>query len=154
MDLGADVVIHSATKYINGHCDVLMGLLMTNNSEVFERTKYLQNALGAVPSGFDCYLVGRSIKTLAVRMEKHAFNALKVAEFLEKQTDKVASVKYPGLKSHPQHQIALKQQRGFGGMISLTLKGTKANADKFLSELKIFTLAESLGGVESLIEVP
>ena len=152
--LGADIVMHSATKYINGHCDVVMGLAATNNKELFERLQFLQNAIGAVPSPFDCYLVHRGIKTLHLRMERHCENAMKIALFLESKSDNILKIYYPGLTSHPQHELAKKQQKLFGGMISFTMKGTADTTNKFLSALKIFTLAESLGGVESLIEVP
>lgn len=151
--LGADIVVHSATKYINGHCDVLMGLCMTNNEEVYKKLKFLQNCVGAVPSPFDCYLVSRGIKTLHLRMEQHQKNAMAVARFLESH-DFVERVFYSGLESHPQHELAKKQQRGFGGVVSFVLKGNKDNARRFLESTKLFVLAESLGGVESLVELP
>ncbi|HET56138.1 MAG TPA: cystathionine gamma-synthase [Ignavibacteria bacterium] len=147
--LGADVVLHSTTKYINGHCDVVGGILITNNEKIHERLRYLQNAIGAVPSPFDCWLTLRSTKTLALRMKQHNENAIKIAEYLESQSY-AERVIYPGLKSHPQHELAKKQMTGFGGMISVDF-GTFEKAKKVLNRVKIFALAESLGGVESLI---
>jgi cystathionine gamma-lyase len=147
------MVYHSATKYIGGHSDVIGGFVATNDSDVAEKLKFLQKSIGAIPSPFDCYLAMRSLKTLAVRMEAHAKNAMAVAEFLEKHP-KVEKVCYPGLKSHPQHEIAKKQMSGFGGMMSFYIKGGLAQARTFLENVQIFALAESLGGVESLIEHP
>ena len=147
--LGADVVLHSTTKYINGHCDVVGGILITNDEKIHERLRYLQNAIGAVPSPFDCWLTLRSTKTLALRMKQHNENAIKIAEYLESQSY-AERVIYPGLKSHPQHELAKKQMTGFGGMISVDF-GTFEKAKKVLNRVKIFALAESLGGVESLI---
>lgn len=152
-DLGATMTYHSTTKYIGGHSDVLGGFVATNDKDVAEKLKFLQKSIGAVPSPFDCYLAMRSLKTLAVRMEAHARNAQAIAEFLEKHP-KVEKVIYPGLKSHPQHAIAKKQNRGFGGMMSFYIKGGLKEAKTFLENVKIFALAESLGGVESLIEHP
>jgi len=152
-DLGATMTYHSTTKYIGGHSDVLGGFVATNDKDVAEKLKFLQKSLGAVPSPFDCYLAMRSLKTLAVRMEAHAKNAQAIAEFLEKHP-KVEKVIYPGLKSHPQHAIAKKQNSGFGGMMSFYIKGGLKEAKTFLESVKIFALAESLGGVESLIEHP
>lgn len=151
--LGADIVMHSMTKYLNGHSDVVGGCLMTNNKEVFQKCWYLQNSTGPTQSPFDSWLVLRGLKTLAVRMEAHQKNALKVAKFLEGHP-KVEKVVYPGLKSHPQHALAKKQMNGFGGMITFFLKGNLSKSKKFLERVKIFSLAESLGGVESLIEHP
>ncbi|MBC7386494.1 MAG: cystathionine gamma-synthase [Cryobacterium sp.] len=151
--LGADVVMHSVTKYMNGHSDVVGGALITSNSELYDQLKFLQNAIGAVPAPMDCFLVMRGLKTLHVRMERHAQNAQKVAEYLEKHP-KVERVIYPGLKSHPQHELAKKQMSGFGGMITFFTKGGLPEARGFLERVKLFTLAESLGGVESLIEHP
>ncbi len=151
--LGADIVVHSTTKYLNGHSDVIGGALVVNDKKVFEELKFLQNAIGAVPSPFDCWLVLRGIKTLHVRMRQHEENAKRIAEYLEKHP-KVKKVIYPGLKSHPQHELAKKQMSGFGGMISFEIKGSLEDAKRFLKKTKIFSLAESLGGVESLIEHP
>jgi cystathionine gamma-lyase len=151
--LGADIVVHSVTKYMNGHSDVVGGVLVTDRDDLYERLKFLQNAIGAVPSPMDCFLVMRGLKTLHVRMERHEQNALKIAQFLESHS-KVERVIYPGLKSHPQHDIARKQMSGFGGMITFFIRGGLTEARKFLENVKLFTLAESLGGVESLIEHP
>lgn len=153
MDLGVDIVLHSTTKYINGHSDAIGGAIMTSNDELYGKLKFSQNALGGVPSPFDSYLVLRGTKTLGVRMERHCQNAQKIAEYLSGHP-KVENVIYPGLKSHPQHALARKQMRGFGGMITFTLKGDRAEAAKFLKKLKVIALAESLGGVESLINQP
>mmetsp|Transcript_11810 Transcript_11810/g.20112 ORF Transcript_11810/g.20112 Transcript_11810/m.20112 type:complete len:398 (+) Transcript_11810:94-1287(+) len=153
LDLGADIVMHSVTKYINGHSDVVMGALATNSKELFDRLKFLQNGIGAIPSPFDCFLALRGVKTLHVRMREHERNALVVAQFLEKHP-KVERVLYPGLPSHPQHDLALKQMRCFGGMITFFIRGGFNEAKKFLEGCKIIALAESLGGVESLIEHP
>lgn len=147
------MVLHSATKYLNGHCDIVMGLVVTRSKELAERIAYYQNAIGGIPSPFDCYMVVRGMKTLHLRMERHGQNALKVAEFLEKHP-RVEKVLYPGLPSHPQHELARRQQRGFGGMLAVVLSGTKEQAAKFTQTTRLFTLAESLGGVESLIEIP
>jgi cystathionine gamma-lyase len=153
LTLGAHVVVHSVTKYINGHSDCLMGMICTNSAGIYKKLKSLQSAMGAVPSPFDCYLAHRGFKTLHVRMEKHAENALALARALE-TSPYVAHVKYPGLPSHSQHKLALKQASGTGGMIAMTLRGTLHTAVRFLKALKVFTLAESLGGVESLAELP
>ncbi len=153
LNLGADIVMHSTTKYLNGHSDVIGGAIITNDEELYDKLQFLQNAVGAVPSPFDCFLVLRGIKTLAVRMERHEENALKIAQFLEKHP-KVKMVIYPGLDSHPQHEIARKQMSGFGGIITFFIKGGLESARRFLEKVKIFSLAESLGGVESLIEHP
>lgn len=149
LELGADIVLHSTTKYLNGHCDVVGGILVTSNDKYHERLRYLQNAVGAVPSPFDCWLTLRSTKTLALRMKQHNENAIKIAEYLESQSYS-EKVIYPGLKSHPQHDLAKKQMTGFGGMISVDFD-TYDKAKKVLNGVKIFALAESLGGVESLI---
>ena len=151
--LGADVVVHSVTKYINGHSDVVGGALATNRTDLYEPLKFVQNAVGAVPAPWECFLVMRGIKTLHVRMERHAQSAMEIARFLEKHP-KVERVIYPGLESHPQHGLAKKQMSGFGGMITFFVKGGLADARRVLERVKIFTLAESLGGVESLIEHP
>ena len=153
LDLGADIVIHSATKYLAGHSDVVSGAIAVSDEKLYEALKYHQNALGAIASPFDSYLVLRGIKTLSVRMEHHNANALQIAKFLESHP-KVKKVIYPGLPSHPQHQLAIKQSRGFGGMISFEIKGNIQTAQNFLESLKLFSVAESLGGVESLIEQP
>ena len=151
LDLGIDIVVHSTTKYINGHSDAIGGFAATSNDAIAEQLKFIQNSVGAVPSPFDCYLVLRSTKTLALRMEQHNANAVKIANILEKDyKDKISRVYYPGLESHPQHELAKKQMRGFGGMISIDL-GSFDNAVKFFDGLKIFARAESLGGVESLV---
>jgi len=153
LELGADIVLHSATKYLSGHSDVLMGAIITNSFELHERLKFLQNAIGAIPSPFDCYMALRGMKTLPLRMEAHSKNAQKIAEFLENHP-KVARVLYPGLHSHPQHILAKKQMGGFGGMITFFLKGGLKESRIFLENLRIFVLAESLGDVESLAEHP
>jgi len=149
LELGSDIVLHSSTKYINGHSDVVGGIVVTNNQEVFDRLKYIQNSAGAVPGPFDCWLVLRATKTLAVRMDRHEFNANKLAEYFS--NNKFAKkVYYPGLASHPQNELAKNQMRGFGGMISVDF-GDFEIAKKVVNNLKVFTLAESLGGVESLV---
>jgi cystathionine gamma-lyase len=153
LGLGADVVIHSSTKYIGGHSDVVGGSIMLSNDELYEKIKYKQNAIGAVLSPFDSYLTMRGIKTLALRMEKHAQNATKIAEFLNSHP-KIKKVIYPGLKSHPQHILASRQTTGYGGIISFEILGSLNDAKNFVRNLKLFALAESLGGVESLIELP
>ena len=152
LSLGIDIVIHSSTKYINGHSDVIGGIIITSDEKIHERIRYVQNAVGAVPSPFDCWLVLRSTKTLAVRMERHNQNAIAFADFLV--NSKIAEkVYYPGLKTHPQYELAKKQMRGFGGMISADF-GNIETAKKILKNVKVFTLGESLGGVESLINHP
>ena len=151
--LGADVIVHSTTKYINGHSDVIGGVIATNDKALHERLAYLQNAIGAVPGPMDCFLTLRGIKTLHIRMERHQANALTLAHYLEEHPA-VEQVIYPGLESHPQHELALRQMTGFGGMISMVLKGGKEAAERLLSRTSFFACAESLGGVESLIEVP
>ncbi len=153
LDLGADVVVHSSTKYIGGHSDVLGGAVLVNNATYYERIQYHQNAIGAVLSPFDSYLTLRGIKTLALRLEKHQENALKIAHYLASHP-KVSKVIYPGLESHPQHELAKTQASGFGGVLSFEIKGTITDAEHFLEKLTVFALAESLGGVESLIELP
>lgn len=149
LQLGCDIVIHSSTKYINGHSDIIGGLVIMNDDEIHKRIRYIQNAVGAVPSPFDCWLTLRSTKTLAVRMDRHNYNAVHLAEYLSK-SDKIKKVYYPGLSTHPQHELAKKQMRGFGGMVSIELGETELTKS-FLKKLKVFTLAESLGGVESLV---
>jgi len=153
LDLGADLVCHSTTKYLGGHSDVVGGALILNDEAFAQKLYYLQNATGAVPSPIDCYLLLRSTKTLPVRMKAHCDNARQIAEYLSAHS-KISKVLYPGLASHPQHALAQKQMRDFGGMISIVLKQGMNAVAPFLQKLKIFTLAESLGGVESLIEHP
>ena len=152
LTMGIDVVLHSSTKYINGHSDVIGGILITSDDKIHDRLRYIQNAAGAVPSPFDCWLVLRSTKTLAIRMERHNKNAIELAEFLSK-SDFVNKVYYPGLASHSQHELAKKQMRGFGGMVSAELTDMETTK-KLLKNVKVFTLGESLGGVESLISHP
>ena len=149
LEWGIDIVLHSTTKYLNGHSDMVGGILVTSNEKYHERLRYIQNAAGGVPSPFDCWLVLRSTKTLAVRMKQHEENAKVFAEFLSK-SGTAKKVIYPGLKDHQQHELAKRQMRGFGGMVSADF-GTIEKAKKVLNNVKIFTLAESLGGVESLI---
>jgi cystathionine gamma-lyase len=153
LELGADIVMHSMTKYINGHSDVVGGALMLNEGPFYDKLRFLQNAVGPCLAPFDSWLILRGIKTLAVRMEATGKNAMKVAEYLEKHK-KVVSVVYPGLKSHPQHALAKKQASGFSGMITFFVKGGLKESRKFLESVELFALAESLGGVESLIEHP
>ena len=153
LKLGADVVLHSTTKYINGHSDSLGGAIITSSEELYEKVKFNQNAVGAVLSPFDSYLVMRGLKTLEVRMERHESNAKAIASYLSDHVN-VESVLYPGLSSNRFHNIARRQMSGFGGMLSFYLKGGREDVRNFLSRLKYFSLAESLGGVESLIEVP
>jgi len=154
LSLGADVVMHSATKYINGHSDMVGGIaIVGDNQAVLEKMEFLQNAVGAVNGPFDAYLALRGLKTLALRMERHNKSAMTIAKWLENH-DQVEKVIYPGLESHPQHDIAKKQMSDFGGMITILLKGGLEKARRFLETVEIFALAESLGGVESLIEHP
>ncbi|KAI8901141.1 Cys/Met metabolism PLP-dependent enzyme-domain-containing protein [Globomyces pollinis-pini] len=154
LSLGADIVVHSATKYINGHSDVVMGVLVTNSDELYTKLAFLQNSIGGVPSAFDCFLANRGLKTLHLRMQRHSENALDIAKYLE-ASPYVENVIYPGLVSHPQHELAKRQQTGYGGMISFRIKNADLSvSNSFLSNLKIFVLAESLGGIESLAELP
>jgi cystathionine gamma-lyase len=153
LELGADIVAHSMTKYLNGHSDVVGGVLVVKDQALRDRLAFLQNAAGAVISPMDSFLVMRGTKTLHVRMDRHESNARALASWLEKHPQ-VEKVIYPGLESHPQHALARRQARGFGGMISFVLRGGLEASRKFLSQCQIFTLAESLGGVESLIEHP
>lgn len=153
LELGIDLVAHSTTKYLNGHSDVIGGAVMTSDGALHDRLKFLQNAAGGVPGPLDSFLVLRGLKTLHVRMERHAQNALALARFLEAHPQ-VEKVTYPGLASHPQHQLAARQMRGFGGMLTFVIRGGLPAARAFLSSLRLFALAESLGGVESLIEHP
>ena len=153
LKLGADLVVHSTTKYINGHSDVVGGVLVTSNDALAEKLRFLQNAIGAVPSPFDCFMVLRGVKTLPARVHQHAKSASALATFLEKHPQ-VERVYYPGLPSHKQHALATKQMKLPGGMISFVVKGGEKASRKLLESVKIFVCAESLGGVESLIELP
>jgi cystathionine gamma-synthase len=153
LELGADIVVHSTTKYLGGHSDVVSGAIVVRSDEIRERLAFLQNAVGAVPGPMDCFLVLRGIKTLAVRMDRHGESAARVAEFLASQP-KVERVIYPFADSHPQHELARRQMRSGGGMVSFTLRGGAEAAVHVVERTHVFTLAESLGGVESLIEVP
>ncbi|MBO3278301.1 trans-sulfuration enzyme family protein [Pseudomonas schmalbachii] len=154
LELGFDIVVHSTTKYLNGHSDVIGGIAVVGwNNDLRERLGFLQNAVGSIAGPFDAFLTLRGVKTLALRMERHCSNALELARWLEQQPQ-VARVYYPGLPSHPQHELAQRQMRGFGGMISLDLRGDLDGSRRFLESVRIFALAESLGGVESLIEHP
>lgn len=153
LTLGADIVLHSTTKYIGGHSDVVGGALLTNDEELDTAFAFLQNGAGAVPGPFDAYLTMRGLKTLVLRMQRHSENAAKVAEFLAEHPA-VDTVLYPGLASHPGHAVAAEQMTGFGGMVSVRLKGGRAAAHELCARTEIFILAESLGGVESLIEHP
>ena len=151
---GADVVVHSSTKYLGGHSDLIGGCIIIKDDKILaEKIQYLQNAVGSIPSPFDCYLLIRSIKTLSVRMERHNKNGMEVAKFLSKHK-KIKRVMYPGLENDPNYKIAKKQMSGFGGIVSIEIDTDIAGIKKFLNNLSIFTLAESLGGVESLIEHP
>lgn len=153
LKLGADIVVHSTTKYLGGHSDLIGGGIALSDSSLYEKVHFAQNAAGAVPGPMDCWLVLRGIKTLAVRMERHCYNAQKIAEFLNGHP-KVSKVVYPGLPSHPQHELAARQMANFGGIVSFHLKGGSDSCKNFLKHVKIFSAAESLGGVESLIEHP
>jgi cystathionine gamma-lyase len=153
LDHGIDVVVHSTTKYLNGHSDVIGGAIATSDAELFDRLRFLQNAVGGVPSPMDSFLVLRGLKTLPVRMERHAQNAMALARFLAEHPQ-VERVTYPGLPSHPQHALAARQMRGFGGMLTFVLRGGLEAASAFLRAVRVFACAESLGGVESLIEHP
>ncbi|MGH7928927.1 MAG: trans-sulfuration enzyme family protein, partial [Candidatus Binatia bacterium] len=151
--LGADLALHSTTKYIAGHADVVGGAICLNDRALYDRLKYLQNAAGAIPSPFDCFLVLRGMKTLALRMREHEKNAMRIAGYL-KDHARVQRVYYPGLSNHPSYEIAAAQMTGFGGMVSFEVKGGLAAARRVLSRLRLFKIAESLGGVESLVELP
>jgi cystathionine gamma-synthase/cystathionine gamma-lyase len=153
IEFGFDIVVHSATKYLNGHSDLVSGVAVVSDKELGDRMWFLQNSVGAIAGAFDSFLVLRSLKTLALRMERHCANALEIARWLEEQPQ-VEKVMYPGLKSHPQHDLARTQMRGFGGMVSIVLKTDLAGTKRFLENTTLFALAESLGGVESLINHP
>ena len=154
IESGFDMVIHSATKYLNGHSDMVGGVIVVGeNKELADRIAFLQNAVGAIAGPFDSFLALRGLKTLALRMERHCANALEIARWLEEQP-KIGSVSYPGLKSHPQHDLARQQMRGFGGMVTIVLKTDLVGTRRFLENTYLFSLAESLGGVESLINHP
>lgn len=153
LELGADIVVHSSTKYINGHSDVVGGVIVTNDPKLSEKIAFYSNAVGPIASPFDSFLSMRSLKTLAVRMRAHQENAMAVARFL-KTHPKIEKSIYPGLSDHPQHQLAKSQMHGFGGMVSTVIKGKLPEARKFLESLRVFSLAESLGGVESLVNHP
>ncbi|KAJ1989552.1 cystathionine gamma-lyase cys3 [Dimargaris cristalligena] len=154
LELGADIVVHSCTKYINGHSDVVLGVAAMRDAQIYDKLKFLQNSIGAIPAPFDCFMAHRGLKTLHLRMRQHETNALAVAEALEAASGLVENVIYPGLPSHPQYELAQRQQSGFGGMVTFRIRGDLATADRFLQNVKLFTLAESLGGVESLCELP
>src|ERR1700746_840010 len=154
IEAGFDIVVHSATKYLNGHSDLVGGVAVVgDNKELGDRIAFLQNSVGAIAGAFDSFLVLRSLKTLALRMERHCSNALEVARWLEEQ-QQIKSLSYPGLKSHPQHDLARQQMRGFGGMVTIVLKTDLGGTRRFLENTHLFALAESLGGVESLINHP
>ena len=154
LEMGFDMVVHSATKYLNGHSDMVGGVIVVGeNKELGDKIAFLQNAVGAIAGAFDSFLALRGLKTLAIRMERHCANALEIARWLEEEPN-VKSVSYPGLKSHPQHDLARQQMRGFGGMVTIVLKTDLAGTRRFLENTHLFALAESLGGVESLINHP
>jgi cystathionine gamma-lyase len=153
LNLGADIVVHSTTKFVNGHSDIVGGAVITKDPAIAEKLAFLSNSMGAICSPFDSFICMRSLKTLPLRMEAHQSNAIKIAEFLDSHK-KISSVIYPGLRSHPQYNLAKKQMSGFGGMITFNLKGGLEQARGLLENVKVFSLAESLGGVESLIEHP
>jgi cystathionine gamma-lyase len=154
IESGFDIVVHSATKYLNGHSDLVGGVVVVGeNKELGDQIAFLQNSVGAIAGAFDSFLVLRSLKTLALRMERHCANALEIARWLEERSE-VESVHYPGLKAHPQHDLARTQMRGFGGMVTIVLKTDLAGTRRFLENTHLFSLAESLGGVESLINHP
>jgi cystathionine beta-lyase/cystathionine gamma-synthase len=150
LDLGADIVLHSTTKYISGHSDVINGAVITRNEDIWKELKFYQNSVGAIPGPQDCFLVLRGLKTLELRMERHCDNAFQIAEFLNSH-EQIKEVYYPGLKNHPGHEIAKRQQKKFGGIVSFEVKGELSDAQQLLRKLDLFTLAESLGGVKSLI---
>ena len=153
LEFDVDIVMHSATKYLNGHSDMIGGVVITNRTDIAEKVAFLQNSIGAIQGPFDSFLALRGLKTLTLRMERHNYNAKKIAEFLE-SNNKIEKVIYPGLTSHEQHSLAKKQMQGFGGIVSFYLKANIVQTKSFLENCQIFSLAESLGGVESLIEHP
>jgi cystathionine gamma-lyase len=153
LELGADIVMHSATKFINGHSDMVGGIVATSSDKLAKRLGYLQNSIGAVSGPFDSFLALRGVKTLDVRMERHCRSAMQIAKWLEVH-DSVESVLYPGLESHPQHELAREQMPGFGGIVTFFIKGGLEDARRFLERCRVFSLAESLGGVESLVDHP
>jgi cystathionine gamma-synthase/cystathionine gamma-lyase len=153
LSLGADIVVHSTTKYIGGHSDIIGGAVVTNNNNLYKKIKFYQSAAGAIASPFDSFLALRGLKTLEVRMKKHEENAFEVAKFLQNNKN-VNETLYPGLTSHTGHEIAKKQMSGFGGMVSFRMKGNESKVKKFISSLKLFAFAESLGGIESLASTP
>ncbi|XP_002740996.3 cystathionine gamma-lyase-like [Saccoglossus kowalevskii] len=153
LELGVDLVMHSVSKYINGHTDVIMGGVVTNRDDLYEKIKFLQKVTGAIPSPFDCYVANRGLKTLPLRMAKHQHNAMAISKYLEFNS-KIEEVLYLGLPSHPQHELAKKQMFAFGGMIALKIKGGKTEAVNFMNNLKLIISAASLGSIESLIEHP
>jgi cystathionine gamma-lyase len=153
LELGADIVMHSATKFINGHSDMVGGIVATSSDKLAKRLGYLQNSIGAVSGPFDSFLALRGVKTLDVRMERHCRSAMQIAAWLEAH-DSVESVLYPGLESHPQHVLAREQMPGFGGIVTFFIKGDLEDARRFLERCRVFSLAESLGGVESLVDHP
>jgi cystathionine gamma-lyase len=154
LEHGFDIVVHSTTKYLNGHSDMVGGVVVVGqNAEIREKIAFLQNAVGSISGPFDSFLALRGLKTLSLRMERHCTSALKIASFLESHP-RIEGVIYPGLPSHPQHDLAKRQMRGFGGIVTARIAGGLAGATRFLERCRLFTLAESLGGVESLIEHP
>jgi cystathionine gamma-lyase len=153
IELGCDIVMHSATKFINGHSDIVGGIAVTGDESIAERLAYLQNSIGSVSGPFDSFLALRGVKTLDVRMQRHCESAMRIAEWLERHK-RVDSVLYPGLPSHPQHELVRKQMDGFGGIVTFFIKGDLGDARSFLERCKVFSLAESLGGVESLVDHP
>lgn len=153
LDLRANIVVHSTTKYIGGHSDVVGGAVVTSDESIYQAIKFYQNAAGGIPGPFDCWLTLRGLKTLAVRMRQHEENAKRIAEYLADHSS-VLSVNYPGLINHPQYELACRQMSGFGGMISFQIKGGREEANKFVKSLQVFSFAESLGGVESLVCYP
>ena len=153
LELGADLVVYSLTKYMNGHCDVVMGSIIMNDDILYQKLKSLQNSMGIVPSPFDCQMVNRGLKTLQIRMKQHMKSGFKIAQYLEKH-EKILKVIHPLLKSHEQYELCLQQSIGHSGILSVYLKCDYEKTKLFIQNLKLFTLAESLGGFESLIEIP
>jgi len=153
LELGCDIVMHSATKFINGHSDMVGGIVVTADEPLSEQLAYLQNSIGSVAGPFDSFLALRGVKTLEVRMQRHCQSAMRIAQWLE-QDSRVDSVLYPGMPSHPQHSLARQQMDGFGGIVTFFIKGDLNDARRFLERCQVFSLAESLGGVESLVDHP